>query len=173
MQQDLQAQVRVSLWKRILIGRNPRRTMVRAAGLLVFSYIVFRHVLLPVRVVGRSMEPSYRDGSINAVNRLAYVFRKPRRGDVVGVRFSDFHIQYLKRIVGLPGETVAITNGIVYINGQPLDEPYVKDRDSWELAPVLLPDDNYFVIGDNRGMDQRLHDFGMTESARIVGKALW
>ena len=79
----------------------------------------------------------------------------------------------LKRIIALPGETVAITDGVVFINGQPLDEPYVKKRDAWQLKPVKLADDELFLIGDNRGMDQRFHEFGRTEAKRIVGKVLW
>ena len=141
--------------------------------LVVVCSVVFKFVLLPVRISGGSMEPAYRSGGVNAINRLAYAFGKPQRGDVVGIRFSGVHIQLFKRIIGLPGEIVAITNGVVFINGQPLDEPYVKAREAWQVSSVKLADDEYFLIGDNRGMDQRYHEFGRTEAKRIVGKVLW
>jgi signal peptidase I len=182
MQQNLSAVAPVPLWKRLVLGRNWRRTLVRASWLIGFALVVlvvFKFLLLPVRVAGVSMEPTYRDCGINFINRLAYVFGKPQRGDVVAVRYSrphglsGPHVMLLKRIIGLPGETVAITNGVVFINGQPLDEPYVKKRDAWQLPPVKMADDEYFLIGDNRGMDQRYHEFGETGAERIVGKLLW
>jgi len=179
MQQGMPTVAPVPLWKRITIGRDPRRTLLRALGIVTVSFVVFRFVLLPVRVSGGSMEPAYHNGSVNAINRLAYVWSKPQRGDVVAVRysrphgFSGPHVMLLKRIIGLPGETVALTNGVVFISGQPLDEPYVKAREAWQVAPVTLAGDEYFLIGDNRGMDQRFHEFGRTEAKRIVGKVLW
>jgi signal peptidase I len=160
------------LLKRITVGRNPKRTLIRAVVLAAAMLALFKFVLLPVRIRGSSMEPAYRDASIHVVNRLAYVFGQPQRGDTVAVRTSGEHIMYLKRIVGLPGETVTIENGVVHINGRPLDEPYVAYRDPWDVAPRTLKLDEYFVIGDNRGMDQRGHIFGRAERERLVGKVL-
>jgi len=160
------------LLQRIAVGRNPKRTLIRAAILAAATLALFKFVLLPVRVSGGSMEPAYRDGSIHVVNRLAYVFGQPRRGDAVAVRITGEHVMYFKRIVGLPGETVAIQNGVVQINGQPLAEPYVADRDPWNLSPRTLEADEYFVIGDNRGMDQRAHTLGKFKRERLVGKVL-
>ena len=79
----------------------------------------------------------------------------------------------MKRVIALPGETVAIRRGIVTINGQPLEEPYVKEREPWEMAPVKLESDQYFAVGDNRGMNQQLHSFGTVRTEKIVGKVLW
>ena len=164
---------------RLVLGRNPKWTATRAVVLATTCFVVFKFVLLPVRISGGSMEPTYHNGGVNAINRLAYVWSKPKRGDVVGVRysrphgFSSPHVMLLKRIIGLPGETVAITDGMVLINDLPLDEPYVKNCEAWQLKPVKLADDEYFLIGDNRGMDQRYHEFGRTEFKHIVGKVLW
>ena len=88
MQQGPSVAAPIPLWKRIVFGRNPRRTLLRAAGLAVVSLFVFKFILLPVRISGVSMEPAYRRDGINAINRLAYVFAQPRRGDVVAVRYS-------------------------------------------------------------------------------------
>ena len=163
----------VPLWRRLLIGRNPKWTMIRAACTAVVAFVVFKFVLVPVRIAGESMTPAYRDGSVNCINRFAYRWHSPRRGDVVGVRTSGIHNMYFKRIIALPGETVAIEHGVVQINGRPLDEPYVKAREPWELPPRKLEADEYLVIGDNRGMAQQWHSFGVAEAKRIVGKVLW
>jgi signal peptidase I len=160
-------------WQRFLIGRNPLRTMIRAVILAAMCFVVFKFALLPIRITGPSMEPTYHDGGVNFVNRLSYLWRKPRRGDVVAIRTTGVHIMFLKRVIALPGETIAIENGIVAIDGMPLDEPYVKEREPWEVAPVKLKSGQHFVIGDNRGMNQQLHKFGTVETDRILGKPLW
>ena len=129
-------------WVRIaVIGRNPKVTLVRVAVLIVTCFIVFKFILLPIRVEGISMLPNYKDHSWNFVNRLAYLWHEPQRGDVVGSGFhaptprrhssgrqlaETPHVMYLKRIIGLPGETVAFEDGRVLINGEVLDEPYEK-----------------------------------------------
>jgi signal peptidase I len=171
--------VPVPLWQRLLIGRNPKLTLLRAALIAVGAYVVFQYILIPVRIAGISMEPTYRNGSINFINRRSYAFSKPERGDVIAVRFSKPgafstpHVMYFKRIIGLPGETIAITNGTVCIDGRPLDEPYVKRRAPWEEPPEKIAADEYYIIGDNRGMDQDLHEHGRTQAERIIGKVLW
>lgn len=173
------------LLKRILVGRRPTRTLVRAGVLAVGIYLTARFALVPVRIVGISMYPTYESGQLNLVNRLAYVFSRPRRGDIVAVSYRTDQrtsvitiggissVLLLKRIVGLPGETIAISNGIVLINGVPLDEPYVKLRARWQVPPITLASNEYFLIGDNRGMDQRDHEFGRASAERIIGKVLW
>ena len=161
------------IWQRFVFGRNPRRTLIRATIMAGACFVVCKFLVLPIRIEGVSMEPAYRDRSVNCVNRLSYFWRKPQRGDVVAVKTSGVHIMYLKRVVGLPGETVAIEKGVIVINGKPLAEPYVKQRASWELAGVKLEPDHYLVIGDNRGMDQHLHWFAVVPLSKIAGKVLW
>jgi len=156
----------------VLVGRDPKRTLLRAGLTAIALVLVFRFVLLPVRVTGDSMEPTYRDGSVNLINRLVFRLREPRRGDVVSVRTSGLSNQYLKRVIGLPGETLAITNGQVFINGQPLAEPYVKFREPWNYRPVQLGAAECFVIGDNRGMRMEDHTCGVTQRRKLVGKPL-
>jgi signal peptidase I len=164
---------RLPRWVRIaVIGRNPRATLVRVAILIVTCFIVFKFILLPIRVEGISMLPTYKDRSVNFVNQLAYLWHEPRRGDVVSIRLAGPHVMYLKRIIGLPGETVAFQNGRVLINGEILDEPYEKSACDWNRQPVKLGPGEYFVVGDNRTMPQELHQFGETPFYRIVGKLL-
>jgi signal peptidase I len=160
-------------WLRILvIGRNPKVTLLRVAVLIVTCFIVFRFILLPARIEGISMLPTYKDRSVNFVNRLAYRWHEPRRGDVVGIRLAGPHVMYMKRIIGLPGETVSFVNGRVQINGEVLDEPYEKTPCDWNRPPIKLGPDEYFVVGDNRTMPSENHVFGKAGRDRIVGKAL-
>jgi len=116
--------------------------------------------------------PTYQDGRVNFVNRLAYLFHEPRRGDVVSIRLAGLHVMYMKRIVGLPGETVAFDDGHVLIDGRILDEPYVRRPCHWERKAVTLGPDQYFVVGDNRSMPIEDHTMGETRRERIVGKVL-
>jgi signal peptidase I len=127
---------------------------------------------LHIRVEGISMLPAYQDGSAHFVNRLAYLWHEPRRGDVVSIRLAGVHLMYLKRIIGLPGETVVFVNGRVLIDGEVLDEPYEKLPCDWNLPPEKLGPDEYFVVGDNRSMPSQDHKFGKVERNRIVGKAV-
>ena len=156
----------------IAVGRNPRITLIRLGILVVVSFVLFHFVLLPVRVDGISMEPTYKDRSVNFVNRLAYLWHEPRRGDIVSVRYAGYHAMLMKRVIGLPGETVAFDDGAVLINGQPLDEPYRKWPSDWTLPPRKLAPDEYFIVGDNRTMPWQDHTFGVVERWRIVGKVL-
>ena len=88
--------------------------------LVTSAVVVFGVVLLPVRLSGISMEPTYHDGALNFANRLAFAWRQPARGDVVAIRMAGPSVVYVKRIVGLPGERVEITMGTVIIDGEPL-----------------------------------------------------
>jgi signal peptidase I len=172
-QLDGQGKSHVPRWLRILvIGRNPKVTLARAAVLVVLCIVIFKFVLLHIRVEGISMLPAYKDGTTHFVNRLAYLWHQPRRGDVVSIRLAGIHLMYLKRIIGLPGETVAFANGRALINGEVLDEPYEKLPCDWNLPPEKLGLDEYFVVGDNRSMPRQDHTFGKVERDRIVGKAI-
>lgn len=166
-------------WLRVLqivvIGRNPKRTLIRAAVLGVvcfvfFKFFFFEHVIRQVRVEGNSMYPTYHDGTRNFVNKLAYRHSDPKRGDVVAIRMAGEHEMLLKRIVGLPGEMVAFAHGKLLINGVEIDEPYLKQHHSPapDLAPVTLKPNEYYVIGDNRMLSER----GRIDRDRIVGRII-
>jgi signal peptidase I len=166
-------QPRLPRWVRIaVIGRNPKATLVRVAVLIVTSFVVFKFILLPIRVEGISMLPNYKDRSWNLVNRFAYLRHEPQRRDVVGIRLAGPHVMYMKRIIGLPGETVAFVGGRVVINGEVLDEPYEKYACDWNQPAVQLGPDEYFVVGDNRSMPWENHVKGRAQRSQIVGKAI-
>jgi signal peptidase I len=163
----------VNLTRRVVFGRNPRRTAVRLLVLTSLSFIVFRWVLIPIRAEGISMQPTYESGSLNLVNRLAYLFDKPVRGDIVAIKLAGPHVMYVKRIIALPGERISISAGQVYVNGAPLNELYVRNRNPWEIPEATLGPREYFVIGDNRGMRAKDHDFGRIDVSRIVGRVVF
>jgi signal peptidase I len=163
----------VSLTRRLVFGRHPRRTAARVLVLASLSFVTFRWVLLPIRAEGISMLPTYESGSLNLVNRLAYVYDKPSRGDIVAIRLAGPHVVYVKRIIALPGERISLSAGQVYVNGVPLNEPYVHHRSAWDVPEVTLTPREYFVVGDNRGMRAKDHDFGRVDVSRIVGRVVF
>lgn len=163
----------MSFARRAIFGRHPRRTVVRIAVLAAISFVTFRWLLTPVRVRGISMQPTYQDGAFNLVNRAVYTLRAPARGDVVAIRLAGPHVLYVKRIVALPGERIAIAGGVVMLNGVALDEPYVQQRQAWDVDEVLVGPGEYFVVGDNRSMRVADHDFGRVDARRILGKLVF
>ena len=157
----------------VLIGRRPKWTFVRIVVLVALIFLVVRpFVLTPIRSVGPSMMPTYQDGGVNFVYRLAYLSRHPQRGDVVAIRYAGPSVMLMKRVIGLPGETISFRGGHAFINGQSLDEPYVKYPCDWESAPEMVKPGHYFVVGDNRSMPTNYHYFGQAEADRIIGKIL-
>jgi signal peptidase I len=167
----------ISGWLQIIaVGRRPARTLARLGVMITLAaaaFVVLRFLLLPIHIQGPSMEPTYRDGSINFINTLAYRHSEPQRGDVVGIRFSGNDIMYVKRIVGLPGETINFSDGGIYINGQRLVEPYLSQPDGhWSLSAEQLGPQEYYVVGDNRSMSMSDHKQGRADRNRIIGK-IW
>ena len=141
--------------------------------LIAAAFVLFRFVLVPVRLHGISMLPTYQDGALNFANRLAYIARSPARGDVVAIRMAGPNVLYVKRIVGLPGDRIEIRAGVVLINGDRLTEPDVSYRAPWNLPLFDLAADEYFVVGDNRGMAIEHHDLGRARRDRVIGKMLF
>ena len=152
-----------------MFGENPRRTAVRVLVLAAASFITLKWVLRPIWTEGSSMLPTYASRRFNFVNRLAYSGTKPSRGDVVAIQVAGPNVVYVKRVIGLPGERIAVRGGTVFINDSPLTEPYVKYRRDWDVPEVTLGSGEYFLMGDNRGTS----DFGRTEAERILGKVVF
>jgi len=156
-----------------VFGDHPRRTAVRVLVLAAISFVTFTWLVVPIRTEGSSMLPTYGPDKFNLVNRLSYVGGRPTRGDVIAIQMAGPHVLYVKRVIGLPGERVAITEGFVAINGVALPEPYVKFRRPWRVDEMTLGPHEYFVMGDNRGMSIGDHDFGRVELSRILGKVVF
>ena len=152
---------------RAITGKNPLVTLVRAALWALLIVILFKFVLVGIRVRGESMEPTFHDGQVKFINRLAYLRSAPKRGDVVGVRAPGLRAVYLKRIVGLPGEHVTTRRGAVYINGERLEEPYAKGVTGF--IDFTLEPHQYWVIGDNRAVSDQWKKYDYS----IIGKLIY
>ncbi|MDD3605334.1 MAG: signal peptidase I [Kiritimatiellae bacterium] len=160
-------------FRRLIAGRSLTTTLWRAAGLAVITWILFTQVLTVCRLDGASMEPTMRDRSVRLVNLLKYRTGSPARGEVVIIRAAGRRVFYLKRILGLPGETVSFENGQLFIDGEAYDETYLKDQGIWTMSPVILKSSEYFVAGDNRSVPITRHLMGTVERGRIAGGLLW
>lgn len=124
-------------------------------------------------VTGPSMEPDLYHGQRIVVYKTAYLFHPPERGDIIVFRPPRElgATPFVKRIIGLPGDTVEVKEGIVYINGSPLDEPYIKEPPTYTLAKEKITGNNYFVLGDNRNNTSDSHVWGTVPHQNIIGKA--
>jgi signal peptidase I len=162
-----------SLMQRAFFGGNTRNTIIRAGVFILFCAVLFGWVLRPIRVTGISMLPTYADRSLNFVNLLSYKLGEPQRGDVVSIGRLGDRAMLMKRIIVLPGETYSINNGVMFVDGEPLNEPYVKFREKWQSPPRTLGASEYLVIGDNRGMEMEAHYFGVAERPQLLGKILF
>lgn len=152
-----------------MIGRRPKWTLARVAALIVVTFVLFKFLFIPIQVVGNSMAPTYRNGSYRLVNRLSYRKHPPRRGDVVAIRLPGTRVMEMKRIIGLPGERISVRRDTVYINGEALDEPYLKNKVPWARFDQTLGENEFYVVGDNRGISE--HD--RVQRERIVGKVVF
>lgn len=150
-----------------------RKFLLRIIVTGIFAVIVFKYLLIPFQVEGFSMAPTYHDGDVNFAFTLRYLISPPERFDVVTVRFSGTRVMLLKRIIALEGETVGFENGFLLVNGQKINEPYVSERQPWDLAPRTVKKDHVYVVGDNRNVPMRTHHFGQTPIYRITGAPLW
>jgi len=159
-------------WQRLMVGRSLSATLIRALLIALALLLTSQYVISPVRAYGISMQPTLEPGAWLWLSRLAYIRRPPARGDIVAVNLIGGQAVLVKRVVGLPGERIAITDGEVLVNGVRLAEPYVTARQRWNVREVQLGPHEYYVIGDNRGMPAHLHDFGRAATSRIAGRVL-
>lgn len=140
------------------------------AGLL---FLAINAVSARIRVDGSSMVPTLNDGQFVMVNRLVYKYSDPGRGDVVVFHYPrDPEQEYIKRIIGLPGDSVIINGGDIFVNGEQLDEPYIaattRASGEWQV-----PGDHIFVLGDNRNNSQDSRNFGFVSMDHVIGKAIF
>ena len=146
------------------------QTLVLAGLLIVlFRAFVFQNFV----VEGSSMYPTLMQGDRLIVSRLSYIFGEPERGDIIVFQYPfGPERDFVKRIIGLPGETIAIQNGQVFINGKPLSsETYVQNQSFDNYGPITLGDDEYFVMGDNRSGSSDSRSWGPMQRHFIIGKA--
>lgn len=151
--------------------------LIYIAIIIGLTYLIITFVGQRTMVSGSSMETTLSDGDQLIVDKISYRFRDPKRYDIVVFPYKyEKNTYYIKRIIGLPGETVQIIDGYVYINGKELDEHYGKEvMEEAGIAeePITLGDDEYFVLGDNRNnsQDSRAANVGVLHREDLLGRA--
>lgn len=143
---------------------------------VLISLFIILFVYQPVKVEGGSMEPGLEDQERIFINKLAYRLENIERGDVIVFRYPrDTRKNFIKRVIGLPGDRVRVTDGHVYLNGRLVPEPYVPEEylDSRSYPEVRVPSDCYYVLGDHRSMSDDSRDFGPVPRTLIYGKAVF
>lgn len=149
------------------------RDLLIAIGL---ALVIIVFLYQPVKVEGTSMAPLLSDQERIFINKFVYRFEPISRGDVVVFWYPlDRSKSFIKRVVGLPGETVEIRQGGLFVNGQAIPEPYVPPQyeDSSDFGPVRVPADSYFVMGDHRISSNDSRVFGSVASRFIYGRAVF
>lgn len=143
------------------------------AGLAV-GVFVSSTLIANAQVPSGSMEETIMTGSRIIINRLAYIGREPSRGDIIAFYFpDDGETEYIKRIIALPGETIEGADGKIYIDGAVYGEDYIKEEMEGSFGPYRVPEDSYFVMGDNRNnsADSRYWMDKFVEKSEIIGRA--
>lgn len=158
-------------------------TMLESGGRLILEtiqtvllalvlYLAIDTVVARVQVDKISMEPTLHAGEFILVNKLAYRFGSIERGDIIVFHYPlNPSEDYIKRVIGLPGDTVRVQNAKVYVNGQQLEEPYISAPPVYEDQWVV-PDEKIFVLGDNRNQSSDSHEWGFVPYGNIVGRAM-
>lgn len=143
---------------------------------IALALFINRFILYRVSSPTPSMENTFMVNDKVFIFRLAYLFSDPKRGDIVVFEAPDKPEEdYIKRIIGLPGDTIEIKEGVVYINGEPLEENYLREPMREEnFGPVVVPDGHYFMMGDNRNNshDSRYWNKKFVARKKIRGKAV-
>jgi signal peptidase I len=176
--------------------KSALRETIQTVALAVFVFLVFQSTVQNYRVEGSSMNPTLEDRQLVLVNKLVYLnaltervgrvlpwvneedeerwypFHAPRQGDTIIFQapippFDDF----VKRVIGVPGDTVEIRQGVVYVNGDALDESYLAGRYQEGRASVTVGSGEYYVLGDNRARSDDSRNWGMVPEENIIGKA--
>ena len=151
------------------------RFLVDVLETLVLSLVLFvgiNAISARIRVDGESMVPTLQSGEYVIVSRLSYRFGTPQRGDIIVFHFPrDPKEEYIKRVIGLPGDEVQVMSGQVYVNGQSLDESYLNVTMNY-TGTWRVPAGQLFVLGDNRNNSSDSHDWGTVPMNYVVGKAI-
>ncbi|OHB18049.1 MAG: signal peptidase I [Parcubacteria group bacterium RIFCSPHIGHO2_01_FULL_45_26] len=149
-----------------------RETLEIVIVALITVFIIRNFLIQPFLVNGASMEPNFNDGDYLLIDEITYRFRQPQRGEVVVFRYpNDRSVFFIKRIIGLPGETVAIRDNAAYINNVELKEDYLPPIKTSGRTELALGPDEYFVLGDNRSFSFDSRNWGSAKFDDIIGIA--
>jgi signal peptidase I len=176
--------------------KSALREILETIILTILIFLLVRSVVQNFKVEGRSMEPTLESGQYLLINKAVYwrldtlrsafafqregapvdsptyIFGAPQRGDVIVFQYpKDRSRDFIKRIIALPGETVEIRGGKVYVNGAALRESFQLEHPNYIYEPTRVPPGNYFVLGDNRNNSSDSHVWGMVPEENIIGRA--
>lgn len=165
------------------IARKTKEWLKDLAIALIIALVIRTFFIQAFRIPSESMVPTLLVGDHLLVEKITYRFREPKRGEIIVFKFPlDESKDYIKRVIGLPGDTIEVRGKEVYLNGKRIDEPYavhldpnvipreISPRDFF--GPVKVPKDSYFVMGDNRDNSFDSRFWGFVPRRNIVGKAL-
>ncbi len=150
------------------------KEVLEVVAIALVTVFIIRHFLVqPFLVSGASMEPNFSDGNYLLIDEITYRFREPERGEVIVFRYPNNPATYfIKRIVGLPGETVELKDGKIFANGEFIEEDYLPDSlQSRDNLSTKLKADEYFVVGDNRSHSFDSRNWGPVNRDKIIGVA--
>jgi signal peptidase I len=154
-------------------GKSLLREILETVLLTVLIYLAVNFATGRFRIEGSSMEPSMHPNQYVLVDKVSYKWGNPHRGDVVVFNYPlATERDFIKRVIGLPGETVSVHNGVISIDGQPLDEPYIAAPPTYENSWTLGPN-QYFVLGDNRNSSSDSHSWGPLDRHYLIGRAIF
>src|SRR5918995_4241797 len=156
------------MWRRLVLREAVHLFLILAAVSLL------HHTLGAFEVEGASMEPTLHSRQYVVVDTLLPRARSVQRGEVIVFRYPrNPDVEYVKRVVGLPGEVIAVAHGRVWVDGQPLQEGYVRDLPRYVWGPVRVPQGSVFVLGDNRNSSSDSHLWGPVPLSHVVGRAVF
>ncbi len=152
-------------------------------GIVVFMSILvmfYLFIVSPQEINGASMEPNFHNAELILTNKIAYKMADPVRGDVIILKSpNNKDVDYIKRVLGLPGDTVKLVANVFYINNQPIAEPYLAPEtvtmggsSLHEGEEITVPEGRYFVAGDNRQHSSDSREFGTIPFEDVIGKAI-
>lgn len=147
--------------------------ILETALLSVLLFLAINAISARIRIESISMQPTLYEGDFVMVNKLAYKIGSPERGDVIIFHYppDPDREPYIKRVIGLPGDNVQVQNGTVYINDEPVQEPYISAPPAY-TGEWTIPEDTVFVLGDNRNHSSDSHNWGTVPIENVIGKAL-
>lgn len=159
------------------IARELRDWIIYLMIVIGICYVITHFIGQRTEVFGSSMEPTLHNGDNLITDKISYRLRDPKRYDIIVFPFDkEKDVNYIKRVIGLPGETIQVIEGHVYVDGKQLNEDYgneIMDNSGIAAEPITLSDDEYFVLGDNRNnsADSRQENVGTITREEIIGRA--